>query len=398
MEMDRSEAREVVRDRVAQAHASLVGLSHWIHANPELAFEETLAAGWVAEWLTTAGFETRTGVAGLETAVSGTYGPGPLHVAICVEYDALPAVGHACGHNVICAASLGAGIALAGVADELGLRVTVLGTPAEEGGAGKAILLEGGAFDGVHAAMMVHPFPHEVLEPRVLAAQTLEISYEGREAHASAYPELGINAADALVIAQSAIGLLRQHLRPTDRVHGIVTKGGDAPNIVPAHTTARYMVRAETLEQLEEVREKVLRCFEAGALATGATLAVREQTAYAHMRHDHDIAAFYRANAEALGRSFPPVDPGAASFSTDMGNVSLSIPSIHPMVSVDSLPAVNHQAEFAAACVSEPADRAIHDAAIALAWTAIDLATDEAARERLLGEQTVVAEGAAAPA
>jgi metal-dependent amidase/aminoacylase/carboxypeptidase family protein len=232
--------------------------------------------------------------------------------------------------------------------------------------------------------MMAHPSPVDRAQPPIIAAQQLRIRYTGKEAHASAYPERGINAADALTVAGVAIGLLRQHLHPSDRVHGIVTHGGQAPNIVPAHTEAEYMIRAATLTDLETVRERVMRCFQAGALATAATLEVLpRQEPYAQMHHDPEIATAYRRNAETLGRIFQPVDPHAAA-STDMGNVSLVIPSIHPSIGIDSLPAVNHQPEFAAHCITPAADHALRDGATALAWTAIDCATDQAMRTRLL--------------
>ena len=379
-----ADAKEVARERVTQARDELVALSHRIHANPELGFEEEQACAWLCELLEGAGFQVERGVGDLPTAFAARAGSGPLHVVVCAEYDALPAVGHACGHNVIAAMAAGAGMALARVADDAGLRVTVLGTPAEEGGGGKILLLKRGAFDGAHAAMMVHPSPYEQPEMPIIAVNHLKVAYTGKEAHASAYPFLGVNAADALVVAQTAIGLLRQHLRPSDRVHGIVTKGGDAANIIPAHTTADWMVRAADLEQLEEVRAKVARCFEAGALATGATLELSEDhDPYSEMRHDHELSALYQRNAEALGRTFiGRSDRGAGS--TDMGNVSLALPSIHPTIGIDSLPAVNHQPEFTASCATPAADQAVVDGAVAMAWTAIDAAADQALRERLL--------------
>ena len=368
---------------------SLIDLSHRIHANPELGFEEEQASTWLAEALDAAGFKVERGICDLPTAFVARAGSGPLHIAICAEYDALPEIGHACGHNLIAAMAVGAGIAAARVADEVGLTVSVIGTPAEEvgDGGGKILLLERGAFAGVHAAMMAHPSPLDVIEFPMVAVATFDVHYTGREAHAAAFPELGINAADALTIAQTAIGLLRQHIQPTDRVHGIITKGGDAPNVVPAHTAARYMVRALTLNDLDEIRTKVLRCFEAGALATGSTLdIIGGQKPYAEMHQDSDMAAAYRRNAEALGRFFP--DMGAAlqrlAGSTDMGNVSLVLPSIHPMIGIGSMPAMNHQAEFTAHCVTEAADNAIVDGSLAMAWTAIDIATDTAVRDRLM--------------
>jgi amidohydrolase len=380
------DAKIAARERIDTAREALVALSHRIHAKPELAFEEEHAARWTAELLDAGGFRVERGAYDLPTAFVARAGSGPFHVAICAEYDCLPDIGHACGHNLIAASAVGAGLALARVVDEVGLTVTVLGTPAEENGGGKILLLERGAFAGVHAAMMVHPAPLDAVEPPLIAFEQFDVHYHGKAAHASAFPELGVNAADALTVAQTAIGLLRQHIRQTDRIHGIVLRGGEAPNVVPAHTSARYVVRARTLGDLDGVRAKVLRCFEAGALATGARLEVtNEQLAYAEVRHDHALATLYRRNAEALGRSFPDLGPGHERFaaSTDMGNVSLAIPSIHPTVGIESLPAVNHQPEFAAHCATPSADKALVDGAIAMAWTAIDVARDPDLSARL---------------
>jgi amidohydrolase len=376
------DAKAAARERVETSREALVALSHRIHAHPELGFEEERASAWLAEMLDESGFAVERGICELPTAFAARAGSGPLHVTICAEYDALPEIGHACGHNLIAAMALGAGMAAARVADEVGLTVTVLGTPAEEGGGGKILLLERGAFAGAHAAMMVHPGAQEVLAPNLIAADHFEVRYTGKEAHAAASPEVGINAADALTVAQVAIGLLRQHVRGTDRVHGIVTHGGDAPNVVPAHTAARYIVRSPTLEGMRALEARVLRCFEAGAVATGAQLEVIESgRPYAQVVHDAELAARYRRNAEALGRRFVEAPVSA---STDMGNVSLALPTIHPMIGLDSLPAVNHQPEFAAHCATPKADQALIDGAVAMAWTAIDLAADEGLRARLM--------------
>jgi amidohydrolase len=376
------------RERIEHNRNGLIDLSHRIHANPELGFEEHMAARWLCETLTGAGLKVEAGICDLPTAFVARAGSGPLHVAICAEYDCLPGIGHACGHNIIAAMAAGAGIGAARVADDLGLTVSVIGTPAEEIGnnSGKIILLERGEFAGVHAAMMVHPSPADVVEPAIIAIATFDVHYTGKEAHASAFPEMGINAADALVIAQTSIGLLRQHIRQSDRIHGIVTRGGDAPNIVPAHTSARYMVRSRTLGELEELRAKVMRCFDAGALATGSTLAIEGgDKPYAEMIHDHELAQVYRRNAEALGRRFVEI-PGMerVAASTDMGNISHAIPSIHPMIGINSLPAANHQPEFTAHCAKPDADKAVMDGAVAMAWTLADLARDPKLRERLM--------------
>jgi amidohydrolase len=364
----------------------LVALSHAIHEAPELCFEETHAARRTAELLRTGGFEVTEGVAGLPTAFRAQAGHGPLVVALCAEYDALPEVGHACGHNIIAAASAGAGLALAEVADEAGLTVLVLGTPAEEGGGGKVLMLEHGLFEEAHLAMMVHPWPADRITAECLAVSHFDVHLRGKEAHAAAAPWAGINAADAMTIAQVAIGLLRQHLNPGDLVHGVVLEGGRAANVVPAKATGRFMCRARTLEGLAALEPRVKRCFEAGALATGATVSYEDLCpTYSHMEPDADLMALYQSNAEALGRSFAldGVGPPPA-ISTDMANVSLAVPTIHPMIGIDAQGSVNHQAEFAAACVTASADAAVRDGAIALAWTALDAAATPAVRDRLL--------------
>ncbi|HZC04569.1 MAG TPA: M20 family metallopeptidase [Ktedonobacterales bacterium] len=378
------DAKAATRARMLAERDRLIDLSHRIHANPEIAFEEERASHWVAEALAAAGFTVELGIYGLPTALRARSGSGPLQFAFCAEYDALPGIGHACGHNLIAAMAVGAAIATAAVADDLGVTVNVIGTPAEEVGdaGGKILLLERGAFDGMHAAMMVHPTPFDVAEPSLIAAAMFDVHYTGKEAHPVASPTEGINAADALLIAQVAIGLLRQHLRPTDNIHGITTKGGDAPNIIPAHTAARYVMRARSLDQLAELRPRIVNCFQAGAVATGSTLEiVGGEKPYAEVTHDKDLASLYRRNAEALGRNFIE-SPMAAS--TDMGNISRVMPTLHPSIGIGSLPAVNHQPAFAAHCATETADQALFDGALAMAWTVIDVATDETVRARLL--------------
>ena len=377
-----TDAKATAQQTVDSAADALVDLSHRLHANPEIRWEEEQSARWTAEVLADHGFAVDEGVCDMPTAFVATAGSGPLTIAICAEYDALPGVGHACGHNIIASAAVGAGLALAPLADDLGITVKVMGTPAEEGGGGKILMLERGAFAGVNAAMMVHPAPFELDSMPCLAVSHFEVHYQGKEAHASAFPQLGINAADALTIAQTAIGLLRQHIDPEARIHGIVKKGGDAPNVVPGHTYGEWLVRHETLERLAGLEPKVDRCFEAGALATGCTHSkVPIGPPYSEMR------AIYRANAQAIGRKFnDEVAKIASSFagSTDMANISLAVPTIHPMLGLDSLPAVNHQPEFAEHCATPIADKAVRDGAIAMAWTSIELGTTAATRERLL--------------
>jgi amidohydrolase len=391
------DAKAAARQTFESHRDALVALSRYVHAHPELKYEEELSSAAVANALAERGFDVTGGVGELPTAFEARAGRGPLQVIICAEYDALPGIGHACGHNLIAAGAVGAGAALATVADDIGVTVRVIGTPAEEGGGGKILLLQRGVFDGAHLALMTHPGPLDIVEVNMVAAQQFRVSYTGKEAHASAWPELGVNAADAITVAQVGIGLLRQHCAPGDQVHGIVTHGGEAPNIVPAHTTAEYMVRGTTITTFEAMRERVMRCFEAGALATGATLEVEPRhEPYAEMRHDPDIAAAFRRAVTDLGRTLPDLGEAARKpgGSTDMGNVSHAIPSIHPFLGIGSLPAVNHQPEFTAHCVTPEAEQAMADSAVGLAWTAIDCATDPQLRERLLSRAYVAADGA----
>jgi amidohydrolase len=365
----------------------LVELSHFIHAHPEIGYEEYESAAALADAAERWGFAVERGSAGLETAFRATKGSGRFHVVYCAEYDALPDVGHACGHNIIATSSLGAALGLAEVADELDLRVTLLGTPSEEGGGGKIDLLNAGYFDDEHMALMVHPFPTERLDAICLAVDQFDVTYAGKEAHASAAPWLGRNALDALTIAQVALGLLRQQLQPGDQVHGVVTEGGSAANIIPSRTVARYMARSLTAESLAALRDRVNACFEAGALASGTTLEFEEiGHQFSHMAADPEILAHYRRAAEALGRDFRLDDEETPkpTISTDMANVSLALPSIHPLLMIPTHGAINHQPEFTAACITAAADQAVIDGAIALAETAVGVARDASLRERLM--------------
>lgn len=296
------------------------------------------------------------------------------------EYDALPEVGHACGHNIIATAACGAGVALAGVAEGLGFRVTVLGTPAEEAYGGKVDLIEAGAFEDVAAAMMVHPYTMDIADPNFLAVAHLTIEFHGREAHASSAPQEGINALDAAVQAYVNVSTLRQALHNTDKVHGVISHGGGAPNVIPRFTSMDWYVRAGTMERLEELTTRVHRCFEAAAMATGCRLEISSRGhTYIDLRSDPLMVELYAANSASLDRPLrhgADLDPGKAG-STDMGNVSHEVPTIHPMLDIDCHPHVNHQSEFAAATIEPAGDRAIRDGALGMAWTVIDLATGD---------------------
>lgn len=367
--------RRAAQASVEAARPSLVALSEVLHAHPETAWEEHRAAGWVGDALAGAGFRVTPGYLGFDTALLAEAGSGPRVVGLMAEYDALPGLGHACGHNLIAASAVGAGIALAGLADDLGLTVRVYGTPAEEGGGGKVEMLDAGAFRDLDLALLVHPAPVDVAEARPFAVAHSHIAYAGVSAHAAAYPDRGTNANDAFLVAQVALGLLRQQLPTDTRVHGIQTVGGQAPNAIPERTEGRWYWRASTLAELEVLEERVRRCFEAGALATGASLTITpESKPYAEFRTDERALAAYRRGAAALGRTW--ADPAVAGrmdrASTDMGNVSQVVPAIHPYIGLGTS-ASNHQREFADACVGPAAERALVDAAVLMAWTAAEV-------------------------
>ena len=362
---------------VDAAGRELVALSHAIHDHPELAFAEHRAAGLLADVLERSGLRTTRAAYGLPTAFVASAGPlAAPNVVICCEYDALPGMGHACGHNVIAAAGVGAGIALAGIADRLGGRVTVLGTPAEESGGGKVILLERRAFDGAVAAMLVHPSNENNVLPHICSAVHLDVAFRGKAAHAGMFPERGVNALDAIVVGHLGLATLRQHLVPTDRVHGIITLGGEAPNVVPARAEGRYIVRSARSAHLAELARKVAACFEAGAAATGATLGLSwGWPVYQELVPSRPLATAFASNVTALGRrptDGPPLPPHVAG-STDLGNVSSLVPTIHPKLRIGPSHVVQHTPAFERLAALPQADRAVLDGAKAMAMTVIDV-------------------------
>lgn len=374
---------------IIDAGERLVALSHEVHGHPELAFEEHRSSAAVQAVLADAGFTVETGVAGLPTAFTATYGAGDLVVGICAEYDALPGIGHACGHNIIAASAVGAALGLAPLADELGLTVKVLGTPAEEHGGGKVLMLEAGAFDDLTVAMMVHPGPADA-HPGITRTQGVcryAATFIGRPAHAAAAPQLGINAGDAAVIAQVSIGLLRQQLPSTTRVAAFVREGGQATNIIPERVVVDFEVRDFDLAEQHRVLERVLDCFHAGALATGCDLQIEEtEPEYAPLVQDARLAEPYAEAIADLGRQ-AIVDQPLSGGSTDMGNVSQHVPSIHPMIAVRGSQNAPHTHAFATDAATPAADETVLHGAIAMARAAVHIALDPTVRAELLAEQ-----------
>jgi amidohydrolase len=383
----RDELQRRIATDVESRAGALVDVSHQIWDHPELCFEEHFAHGLLCDALEAAGMSVERGAFGLPTAFRATAGTSGPTIAICCEYDALPKIGHACGHNVIAAAGLGAGLAAAALAEELGGRVTVLGTPAEEGGGGKVTMIERGAFDGVEAAMMVHPSHADLDSFAAIAIHQLHVTYHGEAAHAAAAPHLGRNALDAAVLGYMAVAALRQHLERHERVHGIFTHGGDKPNIVPATAAMHWYVRSATTESLARLEPRVFAALESGAHATGCTMTHEWAVPYADLIDLPAFNACYVANIADRGRD---VEPRAAHpdfvGSTDMGNVSHLVPSIHPMIKVAPEGVAIHTPEFAEHTRGPDADRAVVDGAIAMARTVVDLWTDAGLLESIRSE------------
>ena len=376
-----------VCDAVDEIEATLLEVSHAVHANPELSFQEHEACRLLVSTLEAAGLAVEPGAYGLQTAFSSDFGPGDGEtpcVALLAEYDALPEIGHACGHNIIATASLGAGLALQALGDRLPGRVRILGTPAEERGGGKELMARQGAFEGIDAAMMIHPAGVNLVDMPSIAVGEVEARFQGVAAHASAMPERGRNALDGLVFAYQAIGALRQHIRATERIHGIITDGGQAPNIVPETAVGRFYVRARNEKELAPLKERVANCFRAGAEASGTEVELKwSPVDYLAIRFNAPLAECFQKNAESLGREFVPMSQIASRFagSTDMGNVSHRVPSIHPMLAAAPPHCTIHNAEFAQHAGAPIGDAAALDGAKALAMTALDYLSDAALRE-----------------
>lgn len=373
-------------DRLADR---LVDASHQIHAHPETNYEEVFAHDLLTSILDDHGLQPTRHAYGVDTAFEARIGTTGPDVAVLCEYDALPGIGHACGHNIIATAGLGAGLAASILAEQLGGRLRIMGTPAEEGGGGKIAMGRNGAFEGLAAAMMVHPADADLLRMDCIAVQELSIEYHGRAAHAAAAPFEGRNALDAAVLGYMNVAALRQHILPTERIHGVFERGGDKANIVPAETEMTWMVRSPTIASLQPLKHRVLQCLESSAVATGCTCSTvwRDHT-YADMIDNGPMVDAYVSNASRLGRVVedPRVIGHPVVGSTDMGNVSYLVPSIHPMIKVADAGVAIHTVDFAAAARSEQGDRAVIDGAKMMAMTVIDLWCSAALREATQAE------------
>ncbi len=399
MSVVREEWKARICAAVDELRDHLVSASHAIHADPELAFKEFRASARLADDLARAGFAVERGVGGLETAfraeLQGTQS-GPC-VAILAEYDALPDVGHGCGHNIIATSALGAGLALASASDSFAGHVLVVGTPAEEGGGGKILLAEAGVFQDVDAAIMVHPSTRNIVRRGSLANSRVDITFHGRAAHAASAPDMGINALEAVIQTFVAINARRLHMRADARVHGIITHGGDAVNIVPSHAAAKFSVRAKDRPYQRLLVKMLRQSAEGAAAATGARLEWAESRGYDNMAPNPTIADLFERNMRALGLDVVEPTPQERMGSTDMGDISQLMPAVHAYFAIAPETTPGHSIEMAAAAASEAGDAAVINAAKSLAMTAVDLLAEPSLLERAKTEfRQMLAEGVVA--
>ncbi len=369
-------AKQRAQAAVDAVASDLIRISREIHAHPELALKEHHAYAQLVPFLEAQGFAMQQHAYGIDTAFRGEWGRGPVTIAVCAEYDALPEIGHACGHNLIATVGVGAATALIRSLDPADARIVILGTPAEELHGGKIIMARAGCFDDVDVAMMAHSAPADIVDMPMFGVAHVDVEYRGKAVHASVFPEQGVNALDALVTAYQTIAQLRHHIRADSRIHGIITRGGEAANIIPGVAAGTFYVRALQPRYLMQLKERVRHCFEAGALATGCELTMdwHEAAEYAPMLNNRPMCDAYRRNGEALGKAF--IDPkGLSTGSSDMGNVSQVVPAIHPNFSVGAM-AFTHSPQFTAAAITDAAHAGMLQTAKALAMTAIDVALE----------------------
>jgi amidohydrolase len=393
--MSLASSRKAVVAAIDALAGELISLSHAIHAEPELALNEFKAAARLSAAVEGHGAPVTRAAFGLETGFVSEFGGNGPTVAILSEYDALPGIGHACGHNIIAAIGYGAAIGLSKLGADLPGTVRYLGTPAEEAHGGKELMARFGAFKGADAAMMIHPSNMNLITMPTIAVADVEAVFHGKAAHASAMPFRGLNALDAVVTSYSAIAQLRQHIRNTERIHGIITDGGMAPNIVPERAACRFFIRAADVHDLKVLKQRVIACFEAGALATGCRLELNWTGAdYLDLKANWPLAERFQHHAETLGRSFFPLEklPHGFAGSTDMGNVSHRVPSIHPMLAVAPGDVIIHNPEFTRWAASDAGNTAVIDGAKALALTALDLMADGTSLERVKADFAATAD------
>lgn len=372
--------KQKVQERIDELSPRLIDLSRKIHAHPEVKFEERRAAAWLCEMLQSEGFEVETCLAGLKTAFRAHFrgrGAGPC-VGFLLEYDALNGLGHGCGHNLIAGAGLGAGLGLASVLQDVEATVWVIGTPGEEGGGGKVIMAENGVFDALDAVLMFHPSGKNILWKKSLARRKLVVEFHGQSAHAASYPDKGVNALDALIVTFSAVNGLRQQVAENGRIHGIISHGGESPNVIPDYTRAEFYVRALDDAYCDQLLQRVESCARGAATATGCRVELSMVGAYKSLKTNLPLAEAFRHNIQPLGVGFEEVDPFTRLGSTDMGDVSQIVPAIHPYLDINDRDQelIGHTTAFTEAAARDQAMQTMLTAAKALAGTALDVCLD----------------------
>ncbi len=377
------QVKQRIKEEVERLHPRLIEISHTLHDTPEILFEERQAANLLIGELAAQGFDVERGSAALETAFVAVAGSGQPEVALIAEYDALPKIGHACGHNLIATWAVGAGIALRRAIPELTGTLKVIGTPAEEGGGGKVTMAEAGVFDGLDAAIMMHPRDTTFLDRGSLAVTPYTIEFFGKSSHASAFPERGINALDAILQVFFSVNAMRQSLKLHTKIHGVITHGGDAANVIPDYAAAKFLIRAKEQDYLEEIKQRFLTIVEAAALATGARSKVTAGLSYQQRVSNQGLVEVFRDNLTALGFDYemPPADAGVGS--SDIGNVSQLVPTIHPYLKICDSGIGGHTPEFATAAASARADELTATGSVLLAWTAADVLLRPEVRQHL---------------
>lgn len=372
--MNPDSLKKIIQQQIDTYRTRLIDLSVNIHDNPEVGFKEFKACAWLTDFLENEGFRIEKNAGGLSTAFKAIYGQGTPLIAFIAEYDALSEAGHSCGHNIIAASAVGAGIASKYLADNCGGTIAVIGTPGEEVYGGKSIMLEAGVFGDVDVAMEVHPGAQDVVIIDALACVGLTVEFFGKAAHAAAHPEQGVNALEALLLSFNGINSLRQHIHERARIHGIITCGGSVVNVVPDYSSAQFLIRAPDSFYLDELKRKILDCFKGAALAVGARLEYRwASVTYDSMNNNLYLAGLFANNLESLGHEIAPTEAGYSIGSTDMGNVSHVVPAIHPVIAIVSEKVSLHSEGFIIASASERGMDGLVDAAKAMAMTAVDL-------------------------
>ena len=385
--MDLDGIQTAIIAEINRQRQQLFELSRRIHRTPEVGFHENQAAVWLTDYLEQNGFTVERGYCGFPTAFRASYGRGQPAIALLAEYDALPQLGHACGHNLIAMSALAAGAGAKVAIDRWGGEVTVIGTPAEELYAGKQVMAEKGAFRDLDAAMMVHPGSYDSATTQALACQRLDVEFLGKAAHAAARPEAGVNALEAMILAFNAIDALRQHIDARSRIHGVITDGGSAANVVPDHSAGNFLVRSVDDKTLDELKERVLNCFSGAATATGARLQHQwEEHYYAAMLNNLTLGRLFVKKMQVLGRKISLEDPDTSFGSTDFGNVSRLVPGLHANIAIVRPGIPIHSPQFARAAASVSGLESMLLAAQGLALVVADLVSKPAAIKKVKQE------------